>query len=93
MEQQRESTKSVNWQDFLRSHPIFSSLNEEEIANLLRDEVSQERAYPQGSVILKAVTTATQCFSSAQDQFRSRWEAKGEFFRWPSYRPVNSSGR
>jgi len=53
MEQQRESMKSVNWQDFLRSHPIFSSLNEEEIANLLRDEVSQERAYPQGSVILR----------------------------------------
>src|SRR5262245_5389390 len=53
MEQQRESMKSVNWQDFLRSHPIFSSLNEEEIANLLRDEVSQERDYPQGTVILR----------------------------------------
>ena len=45
--------KSSNWQNFLRSHPIFSSLNEEEIASLLRDEVSQERAYPQGSVILR----------------------------------------
>ena len=45
--------KSFNWQNFLRSHPIFSSLNEEEIANLLRDEASQERAYPQGTVILR----------------------------------------
>ena len=45
--------KSFNWQNFLRSHPIFASLNEEEIANLLRDEVSQERVYPQGTVILR----------------------------------------
>ncbi len=45
--------KSFNWQNLLRSHPIFSSLNEEEIANLLRDEVSQERVYPQGTVILR----------------------------------------
>src|SRR5215510_10227421 len=52
-EQQRESMKSFNWQNFLRSHPIFSSLKEEEIAHLLRDEVSQERVYPQGTVILR----------------------------------------
>ena len=45
--------KSSNWQNFLRSHPIFSSLNEEEIASLLRDEVSQERVYSQGTVILR----------------------------------------
>ena len=45
--------KSFNWQNLLQNHPIFSSLNEEEIANLLRDEVSQERDYPQGSVILR----------------------------------------
>ena len=45
--------KSSNWQNLLRSHPIFSSLNEEEIASLLRDEVSQERAYSPGSVILR----------------------------------------
>ena len=44
--------KSFNWQNLLRSHPIFSSLNKEEIASLLRDEVSQERIYPQGTVIL-----------------------------------------
>jgi CRP-like cAMP-binding protein len=45
--------KSFNWQNFLRSHPIFSSLNEEEIVNLLRDEVSQERVCPPGTVILR----------------------------------------
>jgi CRP-like cAMP-binding protein len=51
--QRRESMKSFNWQNFLRSQPIFSSLNEEEITNLLRDEVSQERVYPQGAVIVR----------------------------------------
>ena len=45
--------KSFNWQNLLRNHPIFSSLNEEEIANLLKDEVSQERVYSQGTVILR----------------------------------------
>lgn len=45
--------KSCDWQNLLRSHSIFSSLTEEEIANLLRDEVSQEHAYPQGAVILR----------------------------------------
>jgi len=45
--------KSFNWQDFLRNHSIFSSLNEEEIANLLRDEVSQERSYSKDTVILR----------------------------------------
>jgi len=44
--------KSFNWQDLLRGHPLFSSLTEEEIAQLLKDEASQEKAYPQGSVIL-----------------------------------------
>jgi CRP/FNR family transcriptional regulator, cyclic AMP receptor protein len=53
IKQQREPMKSFDWQNFLRSHPIFSSLNAEEIANLLRDEISQERVYPQGTVILR----------------------------------------
>lgn len=44
---------SFNWQNLLRSHPIFSRLHEEELANLLRDEVSQERVYPHGTVILR----------------------------------------
>lgn len=45
--------KSFNWQGLLRYHSIFSSLNEEEISQLLKDEASQEKAYPQGSVILR----------------------------------------
>ena len=45
--------KSFNWQNLLRSHHVFSSLDEKEIANLLRDEVSQERVYPQDTVILR----------------------------------------
>lgn len=45
--------KSFDWQNFLRGHPVFSSLNEEELAHLLQDEVSQEREYPQGAVILR----------------------------------------
>jgi CRP/FNR family cyclic AMP-dependent transcriptional regulator len=54
--------KSFNWQNLLRSHPIFSSLNEEEIANLLRDEVSQEQVYPQDTVILREGTVSDSIF-------------------------------
>lgn len=43
----------IDWQNFLRSHPLFSSLNDEEVGTLLRDEVSQERSYSQGTAILK----------------------------------------
>jgi CRP-like cAMP-binding protein len=45
--------KSFNWYDFLRSHSLFSSLNEEELGNLLKGEVSQERKYSQGTAILR----------------------------------------
>ncbi len=45
--------KSFNWQNLLQSHPLFSSLNEEEIADLLKDAVSQEHSYSQGAAILK----------------------------------------
>jgi signal-transduction protein with cAMP-binding, CBS, and nucleotidyltransferase domain len=45
--------KSYSWEDLFRRHPIFSSLNEEEIMQLLTDETSQERDCPQGSVILR----------------------------------------
>jgi CRP-like cAMP-binding protein len=44
---------SFDWQNFLRSHHLFSSLGDEEIAHLLRDEVSQERSYPEGTAILR----------------------------------------
>ncbi|MGH8010488.1 MAG: cyclic nucleotide-binding domain-containing protein, partial [Candidatus Binatia bacterium] len=45
--------KSFHWPDLLQRHPIFSSLTAEEIATLLKDEVSQERVYPPGTVILR----------------------------------------
>ena len=45
--------KSVNWQDLLQRHPIFASLSEAEIAQLLRDEGSHERVSPQATVILR----------------------------------------
>ena len=44
---------TLEWQNFLRSHPLFASLTEEEIGNLLSDTVAHERTYPQGAVILK----------------------------------------
>jgi len=44
---------SFNWQNFLQKHPLFSSLDEEEVASLLKGEVSQERTYPQGIAILR----------------------------------------
>jgi len=53
LEQRSESMKSFDWQNLLRSHPIFSSLSEEEIVNLVSDEVSHERACPSDAVILR----------------------------------------
>ena len=45
--------KSFDWQNFLCNHPLFSSLHEEEIAHLLKDEVAQERMYHQDTAILR----------------------------------------
>ena len=45
--------KDFNWKDFLKRHPLFWSLNEKEIEQLLKDEVSDERDYPQGRVIIR----------------------------------------
>jgi CRP-like cAMP-binding protein len=45
--------KSFDWPNLLRGHPIFSSLTEEEGSQLLRDEVSQEKVYSPGSVIVR----------------------------------------
>jgi CRP-like cAMP-binding protein len=45
--------KSFNWPDFLGGHPLFSGLTEAEVAQLLKDEASEERAYPPDSVILR----------------------------------------
>lgn len=73
--------KSANWQNFLRSHPIFSSLNEEEIASLLRDEVSQERDYSQGTVILRGGEAGDSVFliSSGSVQV-TLWGTEGPSF-------------
>ncbi len=48
-----EAVQSFHWQDFLKGHALFSSLNEAEVTQLLKGETVQERAYPQGSVILR----------------------------------------
>jgi CRP/FNR family transcriptional regulator, cyclic AMP receptor protein len=73
--------KSFNWQNLLRSHPVFSSLNEEEIASLLRDEVSQERVYPQGAVILRGGEVGDSLFliSSGSVQV-TLWGTSGPLF-------------
>ena len=44
--------KAFNWQDFLAQHPVFSSLTQGEVAQLLK-AASQERAYPQGGVVVR----------------------------------------
>jgi len=44
--------KAFNWQDFLARHPVFSSLTQGEVAQLLKT-ASQERAYSQGSVVVR----------------------------------------
>lgn len=45
--------KSFNWQDLLTHHAVFSSLNEDEISQLLTSEASQEWSYLQDSIILQ----------------------------------------
>jgi CRP-like cAMP-binding protein len=44
--------KAFNWQAFLAQHPVFSSLTQGEVAQLLK-AASQERAYSQGSVVVR----------------------------------------
>jgi CRP/FNR family transcriptional regulator, cyclic AMP receptor protein len=44
---------NLNWEDLFKHHPILSSLDDKEIERLLEDGVSQEREFPQGSVILR----------------------------------------
>ncbi len=44
--------KSFDWGSFLKRHPLFSSLNEEEREWLLNDDVSEERDWRQGTEIL-----------------------------------------
>lgn len=45
--------KAFNWPDLFKGHPIFSSLNQADIETLLKDEVSQERVYAAGEVVVR----------------------------------------
>ncbi len=45
--------KSFSWHDFLKRHPIWGSLSDQEIVQLLTEEASEEKACPQDSVILR----------------------------------------
>ena len=46
--------KSFDWRQLLETHPIFSSLGETEVEQILTDEVSQERICPENDYIVKA---------------------------------------
>lgn len=46
--------KSFDWRQLLKTHPIFSSLGEEEVERLLTDDVSQERTCMKDALIVKA---------------------------------------
>ena len=44
--------KKFNWKEFMRTHPLFSSLNEMEIEEVLQEELSEEKEFPQGALIV-----------------------------------------
>ncbi len=44
--------KAFNWQDLLAQHPVFSSLTQGEVAQLLK-AASQERVYSRGGVVVR----------------------------------------
>lgn len=46
--------KAVDWQDLIRRHPLFVSLNEAEVAALLTTAASQEQTYPRDGLIVRA---------------------------------------
>lgn len=46
-------SKSFNWQDLLKGHPVFSSLAETEIACLLTDEASREKSCIRDDLIVR----------------------------------------
>jgi len=45
--------KSFDWGNLLKTHPIFASLNETEVAHVLMDTVSHERMYSGNDLIVK----------------------------------------
>ena len=50
------------WKDVLSEQTVFSTLSESEIEQLLQEEVSKERDYPQGREILKRGEFGDTCF-------------------------------
>ena len=44
--------KKFNWKEFMRTHPLFSSLNEMEIEEVLQEELSEEKELSQGALIV-----------------------------------------
>jgi CRP-like cAMP-binding protein len=50
--QEGRTMQSVNWPDFFKHHPTFSSLKEAEVVQLLKSGAAQEQTYSQGSVII-----------------------------------------
>ena len=45
--------KNFDWKNFLKGHPIFKSLSESDIEQLLKDEMSEERVCLKDSVIIR----------------------------------------
>jgi CRP-like cAMP-binding protein len=45
--------KAFNWPQLFNSHPIFSSLNQEDLTQLLKEKTSQERKYAAGDVVVR----------------------------------------
>ncbi len=45
--------KSFDWKNFLKVHPVFKSLSEDDIDQLLKDEISEERVCLKNSVIIR----------------------------------------
>jgi CRP-like cAMP-binding protein len=43
--------KKFHWQEFIRTHPLFSSLSQIEIGEL--EELSEEKEFPQGSLVVR----------------------------------------
>jgi CRP-like cAMP-binding protein len=45
--------KTFNWEEFIKKHPLFSILNEVEIQELLAENLSEEKEFSQGALIVR----------------------------------------
>jgi CRP-like cAMP-binding protein len=45
--------KKFNWEEFIKKHPLFSILNEVEIQELLAENLSEEKEFSQGTLIVR----------------------------------------